>query len=99
MKFEHDPKKSAINKLKHGITQEDVQELWRVPAVEMPAKSVNEPRYMIVGKIQGKFYSCVYTMRGENIRLISARRSREFEEKIYYDYVKEKQNQSHPIRC
>lgn len=92
MKFEHDPNKSAINKLKHGIALEDIQELWNVPTIEITAKSEDEPRFMIVGKIQEKFYSCIYTMRGENIRLISARRSRESEEKIYYDYIKKEKN-------
>lgn len=88
MKFEYDAKKSIINRSKHGISLEDAKELWSVPAVEVQAKTVDEPRFMIIGKVKGKFYSCIYTIRGEAIRLISARRSRKSEEKIYYEQVK-----------
>lgn len=76
MKFEYDNHKSTANKAKHGISLEDAKDLWAVPAVELEAKTIDEPRYMIIGKINGKFYSCIYTIRGETIRLISARRSR-----------------------
>lgn len=88
MKFEYDPIKSAKNKEKHGISFEQIKELWLEPYVEVQAKTIDEPRYMIVGKIQGKFYSCIYTVRGQAIRLISARRSRTSEEELYYDHIK-----------
>lgn len=88
MKFEYDPNKSASNKAKHGITLEEAKALWTVPAVELEANTVDEPRFMIVGKIGSKSYSCIYTTRGDVIRLISARRSRKSEEAIYHEYVK-----------
>ena len=88
MKFESDPNKSNINKSKHGISLEEAKKLWYVPAIEIQAKTVDEPRFMIIGKLGEKFYSCIYTKRGEAIRLISARRSRKTEEEIYYDYFK-----------
>ncbi len=74
MKFEYDKNKSIINKEKHGISLEE-------------AKTIDEPRFMIIGKINGKFYSCIYTMRKEVIRLISARRSRKSEEEIYHENI------------
>lgn len=46
MKFEYDPNKSLTNKLKHGITLEEAKELWFVPAVEIEAKTVDEPRFL-----------------------------------------------------
>ena len=88
MKFEYDEKKSSANQLKHGIAFEQVKILWSVLAVEFEAKTVDEPRSMIIGKIDGKLYSCIFTIRGPAIRIISARRSRKSEEKIYYDYIK-----------
>jgi uncharacterized protein len=88
MKFEYDQKKAKTNKSKHGISLEEARELWFVPSVELKARTVDEPRFMIIGKINGKFYSCIYTMRGEVIRLISARRSRKAEEEIYYEHIK-----------
>jgi hypothetical protein len=38
---------------------------------------------LLIGKIDQKHWSAVVTRRGENIRLISVRRSREEELKIY----------------
>jgi len=87
MKFAYDKNKSETNKIKHGISLEDAKELWLVPAVEIEAKTVDEPRFMIIGKLNGKFYSCVYTLRNDVIRLISARRSRKTEEEIYYENI------------
>lgn len=67
---------------------EEAKELWAAPHIEITAKTVDEPRFMIIGKIKNKFYSCIYTIRGANvIRLISARRSRKSEETIYHDYI------------
>ena len=88
MKFEYDHQKSVLNKSKHGITLEEAKELWLVPAVEIEARTADEPRFMIIGKVNERFYSCIYTIRGSAIRLISARRSRKSEEKIYHEYLK-----------
>ena len=88
MKFEFDPNKSIINESKHGLSLEEAKKLWYVPNIQIQAKTVDELRFMIIGKINEKFYSCIYTKRGEIIRLISARRSRKTEEEIYHDYFK-----------
>ena len=88
MKFEYDSRKSLANKSKHGITLEQAKELWFSPCVEIEARTDGEPRSMIIGKIKGKFYSCIFTMRGDTIRLISARRSRKSEENIYHECLK-----------
>lgn len=53
---------------------------WQVPAIEIPAKTVDEPRYMLISKLSEKCYSCIYTLRRDKVRLISARRSRKVEE-------------------
>ncbi len=87
MKFEYDKRKSRINFEKHSISLEEIQELWNVPAVEVQASTKGEARFMIVGKLKGKLFCCVYTMRGKIRRLISARRCAKKEEKIYYDYI------------
>lgn len=42
---------------------------------------------MIIGQMGNNLYSCIYTMRGETIRLISARRSHKKEERLYYEIV------------
>lgn len=88
MKFEYDSKKSIANKVKHGLSLDEAKALWLSPFVEIQARTLEEPRFMLVGKINGRFYSCIYTMRDTVIRLISARCSRKSEEKIYYDHIK-----------
>jgi len=44
---------------------------------------LDEPRFLVIGKINGKHWSAVITYRGENIRIISARRSRDEEIDLY----------------
>ena len=84
MRFEYDPDKSAENRRKHGIDFEEAQALWADPAlVEVPARTEDEPRWLLIGKIDQKHWSAVVTWRGENVRLISVRRSRDEEVRIY----------------
>lgn len=84
MKFEFDPGKSDSNKLKHGIDFVEAQSLWLDPdRVEIPAKTVDEPRSLVIGKIGSKHWSAVITYRGENVRLISVRRARKEAVEIY----------------
>lgn len=92
MKFEWNPHKSELNYNKHGVSLEQAKWLWVVPHVEIKARTQDEPRYMIIGRLKGKLYSCVYTTRNGAIRLISARRSRKSEENIYYEYIQTKEN-------
>jgi len=84
MKFEYDPNKSVANLEKHGIDFDVAQDLWRDPdLLEIPAKTLDEPRSLIVGKIGGKHWSAVITFRGEVVRLISVRRARQEEIELY----------------
>jgi hypothetical protein len=84
MGFEYDPEKSAENKRKHGLDFEEAQALWSDAAlVEIPARVTDEPRWVVIGKLEEKHWSVVVTRRGENIRLISVRRSRDEEVAIY----------------
>lgn len=87
MIFEFDPQKSAANRTKHGLTLQEAKELWSVTGVEVRARTEDEPRFLRIGKLKGKFYSCIYTVRHGVIRLISARRSRNEEEKIYTERI------------
>jgi len=84
MAFEYDPAKSTENKRKHGIDFEDAQRLWADPGiVEIPARTSDELRWLLIGKIDDKYWSAIITRRGENIRLISVRRSRDEEVALY----------------
>jgi uncharacterized DUF497 family protein len=84
MGFEYDRDKSAANKEKHGIDFEEAQALWEDPLlVEIPARVTDEPRWLVIAKIGDRHWSAVITRRGDNIRLISVRRSRDDEVEIY----------------
>jgi uncharacterized protein len=84
MKFEFDAEKSDNNKKKHGIDFFDAQALWDDPdLIVIPARTTDEPRFLVVGKIGDKHWSGVITYRSENVRIISIRRSRKEEIDIY----------------
>ena len=82
--FVFDENKSLINKNKHGIDFMEAQLLWiDVDRVIVPARVVDEPRFLIIGKIRIKFWSAIFTIRDDKIRIISVRRSRKEEINIY----------------
>jgi uncharacterized protein len=82
--FEFDEVKSRANKEKHGIDFIEAQGLWDDPDVlEIPAKTRDEERYLIVGRKDNKYWSAVVTYRYEKVRIISVRRSRPEEVEIY----------------
>ena len=84
MPFEFDKKKSQSNKIKHGIDFIEAQALWDDPnLIEIPAKIIDELIFMIIGKINTKYWSGIITYRGNKVRIISVRRSRKEEIKIY----------------
>jgi uncharacterized DUF497 family protein len=82
--FEFDAEKSKSNLKKHGFDFIEAQKLWEDPdLLEIPAKTVDESRFLIIGRIESEYWSAVITYRGENIRIISVRRSRNSEVAIY----------------
>jgi hypothetical protein len=84
MDFEFDPDRSAENKRKHGIDFEEAQVLWTDAALlEVPARVVDEPRWLLIGRIAEKHWSAVITRRSDSVRIISVRRSRDDEVEIY----------------
>lgn len=82
--FEFDESKSHSNLGKHGIDFVEAQELWDdLDLLEVPAKTVDEPRYLLIGTIKSKHWSAVVTYRSESVRFISVRRSRPEEVSLY----------------
>ena len=82
--FEFDEAKSQANLDKHGIDFVAAQELWKDPhLLEIRAKSKDEPRFALIGKVGEKHWSAVVTYREGRIRLISVRRSRKKEIEFY----------------
>jgi uncharacterized protein len=84
MEFEFDSQKSENNKKKHGIDFRTARALWdESDYILIPAKVVDEARFLVIGKIGDKHWSGIITYRGEQIRIISVRRSRKEEIDIY----------------
>jgi uncharacterized DUF497 family protein len=84
MKFEFDNDKSSKNRKKHGIDFFQAQLLWEDPdRVVIPARTTDEPRYLLIGKINEKCWSAVFTHRNDKLRIISVCRSRIEEVDIY----------------
>jgi uncharacterized DUF497 family protein len=84
MDFEFHSHKSEENKKKHGIDFIAAQMLWDDPdRIEVPARTIDEPRFLVIGKITDKYWPAFITYRGDRIRIISVRRSRSEEVEIY----------------
>ena len=84
MEFEFDAAKSELNRLKHGIDFEEAPRLWDDPALlEAPARTTDEARWVVVGRIGPKHWSAIITYRDGRIRLISVRRARKEEVEHY----------------
>ena len=84
MEFEYDAHKSESNKRKHGIDFIEAQALWKdSDRIEIPAKTADDPRYLLVGKIGDEHWSAIITYRQESLRIISLRLSRQEEMDLY----------------
>lgn len=84
MDFEFDQAKSDINERIHDIDFVGAQALWDDPdLIEIPARTDDEPRFLVIGRIGVKHWSGIITYRGNRIRIISVRRSRKEEVELY----------------
>lgn len=60
--FEFDPAKSVASLVKHGIDFDAAQSIWLDPRrIEVPARTTDEPRWMVIGQIDGRCWSAVVT--------------------------------------
>ena len=84
IEFEFDPRKSAANLAKHGIDFVAAQEVWMDPdMMEIDARILDEPRTLVIGAAGGALWSAVVTARGRRVRIISVRRARPDERRLY----------------
>ena len=82
--FEFDRAKSETNEAKHGIDFAEAQRLWADSEhLEIPARSTGEPRWVVIGQIDGRTWSAIVTKRRGFIHIISVRRARQAEEALY----------------
>jgi uncharacterized DUF497 family protein len=85
MSFEWDERKRAFNLAKHRIDFVDMLGMFQGPLLEKQDKRIDygEVRLAALGRLGDDIYYVLYTWRGENRRLISARKAGYRERKIY----------------
>jgi len=84
MEFEWDERKNSRNKNKHGIDFETAMKLWNDKnRIEIQTPFPIENRNILIGKIDKKLWSAIFTLRSNAIRIISVRRARKKEAKFY----------------
>ncbi len=79
--------KARQNLKRHKISFEEASTVFGDPlsrTIDDPLHSDDEDRYVIIGQsVQGRFVVVVHMMRGDNIRIISARVATPNERKKY----------------
>ena len=88
LEFEWDEAKATENYAKHGVSFELARKVFTDPfAVERidGRHDYGEERIAIIGMVDGRLLFVVYTMRGEHIRLISARGAEPYERRYYHE--------------
>jgi uncharacterized DUF497 family protein len=83
--FEWDPGKSHLNLRKHGVAFADTFAVFEDPrALTTEDFDLGEERFVTAGMdCFGRILVVVYTWRGENIRIISARKATPSEVREY----------------
>ena len=90
MKFEWDPEKSRENQEKHGVSFEEALSLWDGNYLEVSHIAYaldGESREATMGLINQKVYVAIWTRQKKKIRIVSVRRARTYEEKIYWQGI------------
>ena len=88
MQFEWHAQKAAQNIAKHGVPFEYAARVFLDPHRldrEDMRLDYREERRITVGQIEGQVYAVAYTIRGEIIRLISARKANRRERRRYHE--------------
>jgi len=86
MRFQFDPKKAAKNLGKHGVSFADAEGVFFDPlAIHQQDPGIEgEDRFVVVGMgSAGQLLVVVYTLRDDEIRVISARRATRREVRDY----------------
>ena len=86
--FEWDNRKAAVNARKHAVTFEMARDVFNDPFAidELDERAdYGEPRFVTTGMVDGHLLFVSYTMRGERIRIISARGAEPHEQRRYHE--------------
>ena len=85
MRYEWDENKRVANFAKHSVDFREAEHFDWSLAIEAIDDRANygEERWVAIGSIGARLHVLTYTVRGENIRLISLRKANERERKYY----------------
>jgi uncharacterized DUF497 family protein len=83
--FEWDERKRLVNLAKHGIDFVEAKDIWANDVLEAPSPRHDEERFIAYGILDGRIVAVVFMRQGQRLRLISARRARDYERKAYKD--------------
>jgi uncharacterized DUF497 family protein len=86
VRFQYDPAKATSNLKKHGVSFADAEGVFYDPLAihQVDPDSANEERFVAIGLgSAGAILVVIYTLRGEETRIISARHATRHEVKSY----------------
>jgi hypothetical protein len=85
MDFEWDERKNEANIAKHGISFRSAAQVFDLPVIQFvdDRRNYSETRLIAIGVVAGRETVVVYTMRGDNCRIISARKADRNERRTY----------------
>jgi len=86
--FQWDDSKAAANHAKHAVTFEAARDVFKDPfALDWldGEQDANEERFARVGMVEGRLLFVAYVMRGDAVRIISARLAEPFERRRYHE--------------
>lgn len=86
IKFEWDEKKNKANIAKHGFSFSSAQMLFHSKHHVVRSPYISEERFIAIGRINKRVAVIVFTYRHDKIRIISIRRARKDEERLYQSY-------------
>ena len=85
--FEWEPQKAKSNLVKHGVSFEEASTAFQDTlslTIDDPLHSIDEDRVVLIGMSnKNRLLVVVHTERGDNIRIISARKATKKERKNY----------------
>jgi uncharacterized protein len=89
MSYEWDEQKRQVNVHKHGIDFVDIPDLFSGDVVILPDERFDygEPRFIGIGILKNQVIVVAYTERGDNIRIISARKATKNEQIFYFKQI------------
>ncbi|MBC8334398.1 MAG: BrnT family toxin [Anaerolineales bacterium] len=92
MIFEWNPQKAQTNEKKHGISFDEASTVFLDTyslTIYDPLHSESEDRFVIIGNsLKNRILTVVHIERGDNMRIISARKATQKERKYYEKIVK-----------